>query len=172
MKYQVLFSLKNNEKIFMNVVCCSRDWPLKGSIHVWVHRVLNLGYCHWFHCISNWEICTFTFFYKILKWVILQKQTIHSGGYWKSRVIGLGWNTLEPRYKPIRNWLHGRKTGKLKACTFQAVFKELTRTSRCSDECSHSEKNIKLLSKHKHCWTSVHVTKNGKDDLYDGNQNI
>ena len=25
MKYQVLFSLKNNE-IFMNVVCCSCDW--------------------------------------------------------------------------------------------------------------------------------------------------
>ena len=25
MKYQVLFSLKNNEKVFINVVCCSRD---------------------------------------------------------------------------------------------------------------------------------------------------
>ena len=25
LKHQVLFSLKNNEKIFMNVVCCSRD---------------------------------------------------------------------------------------------------------------------------------------------------
>ena len=25
-----LFSLKNNEKIFMNVVCCSRDWRFKG----------------------------------------------------------------------------------------------------------------------------------------------
>ena len=24
-KYQVLFSLKNNEKVFMNVICCSRD---------------------------------------------------------------------------------------------------------------------------------------------------
>ena len=31
MKYQVLFSLKNNEKIFMNVVCCSRDWGFKGQ---------------------------------------------------------------------------------------------------------------------------------------------
>ena len=30
MKYQVLFSLKNNEKVFINVVCCSRDWPFKG----------------------------------------------------------------------------------------------------------------------------------------------
>ena len=29
MKHQVLFSLKNNEKIFMNVVCCSRDWRFK-----------------------------------------------------------------------------------------------------------------------------------------------
>ena len=26
MDYQVLFSLKNNEKVFTNVVCCSRDW--------------------------------------------------------------------------------------------------------------------------------------------------
>ena len=31
MKHQVLFSLKNNEKIFMNVVCCSRDWRFKGK---------------------------------------------------------------------------------------------------------------------------------------------
>ena len=30
MKYQALFSLKNNEKVFMNVVCCSRDWRFKG----------------------------------------------------------------------------------------------------------------------------------------------
>ena len=28
MKHQVLFSLKNNEKIFKTVVCCSRDWRL------------------------------------------------------------------------------------------------------------------------------------------------
>ena len=26
----VLFSLKNNEKIFINVVCCIRDWRFKG----------------------------------------------------------------------------------------------------------------------------------------------
>ena len=26
----LLFSLKNNEKVFMNVVCCSPDWRLKG----------------------------------------------------------------------------------------------------------------------------------------------
>ena len=31
MKDQVLLSLKNNEKIFMNVVCCSRDWRFKGK---------------------------------------------------------------------------------------------------------------------------------------------
>ena len=43
MKYQVLFvnpldsheiffyfSLKNNEKVFINVICCSRDWGFKG----------------------------------------------------------------------------------------------------------------------------------------------
>ena len=34
MKYQVLFSLKNNEEIFMNVVCCSRDWGFKGWLVV------------------------------------------------------------------------------------------------------------------------------------------
>ena len=31
MKHQVLFSLKNNEKIFMNVLCCSRDWRLRAN---------------------------------------------------------------------------------------------------------------------------------------------
>ena len=30
LKYQALFSLKNNEKIFMYVVSCSRDWRFKG----------------------------------------------------------------------------------------------------------------------------------------------
>ena len=30
LKHQVLFSLKNNEKIFRNVVCCSHDWRFKG----------------------------------------------------------------------------------------------------------------------------------------------
>ena len=29
MKYQVLFSLKDNEKVFINVVCCSLDWHFK-----------------------------------------------------------------------------------------------------------------------------------------------
>ena len=28
-KYQFLFSLKNNEEIFMNVVCCSCDWRFR-----------------------------------------------------------------------------------------------------------------------------------------------
>ena len=30
MQYQVLFSVKNSEKVFMNVVCCSRDWRFQG----------------------------------------------------------------------------------------------------------------------------------------------
>ena len=30
LKHQVLFSLKNNEQVFMNVVCCSPDWRFKG----------------------------------------------------------------------------------------------------------------------------------------------
>ena len=29
MKHQVLFCLKNNEKIFKTVICCSHDWHLK-----------------------------------------------------------------------------------------------------------------------------------------------
>ena len=32
MKYQVLFSLRNNEEIFMNVVCYSCDWRFKDKI--------------------------------------------------------------------------------------------------------------------------------------------
>ena len=35
MKYQVLSSLKNNEKLFKTVVCCSRDWRLKGKPYYW-----------------------------------------------------------------------------------------------------------------------------------------
>ena len=30
LKHQVLFSLKNNETIFMHVICCCRDWRFKG----------------------------------------------------------------------------------------------------------------------------------------------
>ena len=30
LKHQVLFSLKNNEQIYMNVCCCSRDWRFNG----------------------------------------------------------------------------------------------------------------------------------------------
>ena len=37
-KYQVLFSLKNNEKVFMNVVCCSRDWRFKGFLKEYLCR--------------------------------------------------------------------------------------------------------------------------------------
>ena len=29
MKKQVLFSLKNNEKVFIDVVCCSHDWRFR-----------------------------------------------------------------------------------------------------------------------------------------------
>ena len=31
MKYQVLFSLKNNETVFMNILCCSHEWHFKGN---------------------------------------------------------------------------------------------------------------------------------------------
>ena len=42
MKYQVLFSLKNNEKVFMNVVCCSRDWRFKGK-----HQIIKSASNFW-----------------------------------------------------------------------------------------------------------------------------
>ena len=29
-KYQVSFSLKSNEKVFTNVICCSRDWRFES----------------------------------------------------------------------------------------------------------------------------------------------
>ena len=38
--HQVFFSLKNNEKIFMNVVCCSRDWRFKDQCYILSH-ILN-----------------------------------------------------------------------------------------------------------------------------------
>ena len=38
MKYQVLFSLKNNEKVFINVVCCSHGLSIilktDGMTHI------------------------------------------------------------------------------------------------------------------------------------------
>ena len=37
MKYQVLFSLKNNEKVLMNVVCCSSDRHFKGKGEYLIH---------------------------------------------------------------------------------------------------------------------------------------
>ena len=39
MNHQVLFSLKNNEKIFMNVVCCNRDWCLRVNAAVLIRRL-------------------------------------------------------------------------------------------------------------------------------------
>ena len=49
MKHQVLLSLKNNEKIFMNVVCCSRHWRFKGygSLHDCVVQTEVEG-AYWF----------------------------------------------------------------------------------------------------------------------------
>ena len=32
MEFQVLFSLRNNEKVFINVVCRSSDWRFKGYL--------------------------------------------------------------------------------------------------------------------------------------------
>ena len=40
MKYQSLFSLKNNGKVFINVVCCSRDWRFKDYMSIFVNLFL------------------------------------------------------------------------------------------------------------------------------------
>ena len=48
MKHQVLFSLKNNEKIFMNVVCCSCDWRFKGKSYMYNHKFTSGVWVH-FH---------------------------------------------------------------------------------------------------------------------------
>ena len=41
MKHQVLFCLKSNEKVFMNVVCCSRNWHFKGHFAMWLKLVFH-----------------------------------------------------------------------------------------------------------------------------------
>ena len=46
MEDQVLFSLINNEKVFIKVVCCSRNLPFNGL------KCLTLAYDTW-HIISN-----------------------------------------------------------------------------------------------------------------------
>ena len=42
MKYQVLFSLKNNEKAFINIVCCSLIGALRvnfqGKRELWIYQ--------------------------------------------------------------------------------------------------------------------------------------
>ena len=52
-KYQVLFSLKNNEKVYMNVVCCSRDWRFKGLVKKkeTKFKIKNKG-IHWAHNVE------------------------------------------------------------------------------------------------------------------------
>ena len=56
MKYQVLFSLKKNEKVFINVVCYSRDWPFKGLFSV---SAANNLLASWLFCMIIcilWEL--------------------------------------------------------------------------------------------------------------------
>ena len=35
----LIFSLKNNEKVFINVVCCSRDWRFQDTKQAEVSRL-------------------------------------------------------------------------------------------------------------------------------------
>ena len=41
MKYQVLFCMKHNENVFINVVCCSRDQRFEDSFPYLFHRFRN-----------------------------------------------------------------------------------------------------------------------------------
>ena len=47
--FQVLFSLKNNENVFMSVVCCSFEWRFKG------YRFAN---CDHLLCLNDGESLT------------------------------------------------------------------------------------------------------------------
>ena len=42
MKKQVLFSLKNNDKVFMNVVRCSGDWRFKAQKDLHLQSLRNV----------------------------------------------------------------------------------------------------------------------------------
>ena len=55
MKYQVLFALKNNEKKFKTVVCCSHYWRLKVNQRQDTTRpvVVLLFYVHSKHLTVN-----------------------------------------------------------------------------------------------------------------------
>ena len=59
MKYQVLFSLKNNEKLFVNAVCCSRDWRFKAGLIVRCAASLSL-YFQLFMIIFGSSICFYS----------------------------------------------------------------------------------------------------------------
>ena len=66
MKNQALFSLKNNEKIFMNVVCCSHDGSLWVKIinhcaarNIYLHVQIQMTSSDWDNpslCMRN--LCT------------------------------------------------------------------------------------------------------------------
>ena len=62
MKYQVLFSLKNNEKVFTNVVCYSRDWRFKGQLTV--------------SCFSEIILKTWTVIWSVLIDVCFQRVSV------------------------------------------------------------------------------------------------
>ena len=51
MKHQVLFSLKNNEKIFMNVICCSHDWHFNKGLITQNKNSMDSGV--WLVCVLS-----------------------------------------------------------------------------------------------------------------------
>ena len=46
MKYQILFSLKNNEKVFINVACCSLIGTLRINVYItFILFIVHVGGC-------------------------------------------------------------------------------------------------------------------------------
>ena len=83
MIYQVLLSLKNNEKIFKTVICCSFDWRLKGKVKC-IHSVflsfLRRGVLLHRIAVSRSKVFTFvtSHLLSFLKWGRCLKERIYS----------------------------------------------------------------------------------------------
>ena len=66
MKYQVLFFLKKKEmkKVFMNAICCSRDWRFKGDDAFLPEKCFFLNYILSALDILNTDISKYPFISK------------------------------------------------------------------------------------------------------------
>ena len=53
MKHQVLFSLKNNEKVFINVVCCSHGLIQSICLYSVFDEDQSVSSCGWIGCPNS-----------------------------------------------------------------------------------------------------------------------